>query len=75
MMNRQHIPRIDELRAVIDQKLTALVLEMEEADWSATDVALAIEDVLRRKWLDQAEALQRARAAVPDDFVSDGNEG
>jgi hypothetical protein len=51
------------------------VLEIEEVGWSAADIAFAIEDVLRRKWLDQAEALRRARAAAPNDFVLDGNEG
>jgi hypothetical protein len=74
-MSAQHDPRTDELNATIDEKLTALVLEMEEAGWSAEEIAFALENVLRRKWLDQAEALRKARAAVPDDFVSDGNEG
>jgi hypothetical protein len=75
MMNTQNDPPTGELHAIIDEKLTALVLEFEEAGWSAEVIAFAIEDVLRRKWLDQAEALRRARAAVPDEFVSDGNEG
>lgn len=74
-MKAQDNPPTDEIHALIDKKLTALVLEMEEAGWSAEEIAFAIDDVLRRKWLDQAEALRRARAAVPDDFVSDGNEG
>ncbi|WP_421577303.1 hypothetical protein [Shinella sp. M31] len=74
-MNAQHDPDTDELHATIDDKLTALVLEMEEAGWSAQEIAFAIENVLRRKWLDQAESLRKASAAVPDDFVSDGNEG
>ncbi|WP_411034258.1 hypothetical protein [Shinella sp. BYT-45] len=66
---------IDELHAIVDQKLTTLVRELEEAGWNAEDIAFAIDGVLRRKWLDQAEALRRTRAAVPEDFVSDGNEG
>lgn len=74
-MHTQNNPGTDELRAIVDEKLTALVLEMEAADWSAEDIAFAMEGVLRRKWLNQAEALRRARAAVPVDFVSDGNEG
>jgi len=74
-MNAQHDPDTDELHATIDEMLTALVLEMEEAGWGAEEIAFAIENVLRRKWLDQAESLRKARAAVPDDFVSDGNEG
>lgn len=74
-MNAQHDPDTDELHATIDEKLTALVLEMEEAGWSAQEIAFAIENVLRRKWLDQAQSLRKARATLPDDFVSDGNEG
>ncbi|NNU68955.1 MULTISPECIES: hypothetical protein [Rhizobium] len=65
----------DELRDIIDQKLTALIREMEDADWSAKDVALAINDVLKSKWLDRMTALQDAREAVPKGFLSDGNEG
>nr|KZB02047.1 hypothetical protein A4A59_12990 [Rhizobium leguminosarum] len=65
----------DELRDIIDQKLTALIREMEDADWSAKDVAFAINDVLKSKWLDRMTALQDAREAVPKDFLSDGNEG
>lgn len=74
-MHTQNNPQTDELHGIIDDKLTALVLEMEAADWSAEDIAFAMQDVLRRKWLNQAETLRRVRAAVPDDFVSDGNEG
>lgn len=74
-MNTQHDLRTDELHGIIDEKMTALVLDIEEAGWSAAEIAFAIEDVLRRKWLDQAEALRRARASVPEDFISDGNEG
>ncbi|MBY5540674.1 hypothetical protein HFO60_11615 [Rhizobium leguminosarum] len=64
----------DELRDIIDHKLTAL-REMEDADWSAKDVAFAINDVLKSKWLDRITALQDAREAVPKGFLSDGNEG
>ncbi|MGZ2384558.1 hypothetical protein [Rhizobium leguminosarum] len=65
----------DELRDIIDRKLTALIQEMEDADWSAKDVAFAIDDVLKSKWLDRMMALQDARDAVPKGFLSDGNEG
>lgn len=67
--------RTEELNAVIDNKLTALVVELEDAGWNMEDIALAIQQVLSRNWLDQIEAMRRARAAVPDNFVSDGNEG
>ena len=36
------VSREDELRTIIDGKLTALVREMEEADWSAQDIAFAL---------------------------------
>jgi len=74
-VNRRTIPLVDELDAIVDEKLTALVRELEDASWSAEDIALTLEEVLQRKWLKQVDALRRARAAVPDDFVSDGNEG
>jgi hypothetical protein len=65
----------DKLRNIIDHKLTALIREMEDADWRAEDVALAITDVLKSKWLDPIMALKGARVAVPKGFLSDGNEG
>ena len=67
--------RDDELRGIIDEKLTALVRELEDADWSADEIAFAIEDVLNEKWIVQARALRDARDSVPENFVSDGNEG
>lgn len=75
MSNLQHAPETSELHAIIDEKLTALFTEMGDANWSMEDIAFALEDVLRRKWLNQAEALRNARSVVPDNFVSDGNEG
>mgnify|MGYP001033866069 CR=1 FL=1 len=64
-----------ELRDIIDEKITALMREMQEANWRAEDVAFAIEAVLRERWIDRALALRAARENVPEDFVSDGNEG
>jgi len=64
-----------ELRDILDAKLTALFREMEDADWSADEVALAIDALLKEKWLAQAQALRAARESLPKDFVSDGNEG
>ncbi len=67
--------RNDELRGIIDEKLTALVRELEDGDWSADEIAFTIETVLNDKWLVQARALRDARDSVPENFVSDGNEG
>jgi phenylpyruvate tautomerase PptA (4-oxalocrotonate tautomerase family) len=64
-----------ELRDVIHERITALIQEMEQADWSARDVVFAIEEVVDEEWLPQFRALDEARAAQPDNFVSDGNEG
>lgn len=74
MRNEQN-PLHTELHDIVDQKLTALMLEMVDADWGADEVAFAIQVVLNKKWLDQADALRSAREAVPKNFVSDGNEG
>jgi len=65
----------DELVGVITEKLTALIRELEDADWGADDVVFAIEDVLNKNWLEKSRALRAARETVPDNFVSDGNEG
>jgi hypothetical protein len=74
-MNIYHAGSHDDLRDIIDQKIASLVQEMEDAGWSAADTSLAINDVVKTKWLDQLEALQEAREAVSASFVSDGNEG
>lgn len=42
---------------------------------NANDIAFTIEAILSERWLERAKALRPAREAVPDDFVSDGNEG
>ncbi|XAZ26071.1 hypothetical protein LVY75_35465 (plasmid) [Sinorhizobium sp. B11] len=65
----------DELVGVITEKLTALIRALEDADWSADDVVFAIEDVLNKNWLEKARALRTVRETMPDNFVSDGNEG
>jgi hypothetical protein len=74
-MKIEHSPQVAELHDIVDQKLTALILEMVDADFRTDDVAFAIYDVLKKKWLDPADARREAREAVPKNFVSDGNEG
>lgn len=63
-----------ELAELIEQRVSALVREMEDADWHAEDVALEIEAVVKRNWLETARRLKDARGALPDE-ISDGNEG
>lgn len=74
MTNNRSNPAND-LRKIVDQKLTALIRELEDADWSAGEVAHVIHDVLKSRWLDQAQRLREAKNALPDNFVSDGHEG
>ena len=74
-MKIEHNSHVAELHDIVDQKLTALVLEMVDADFSSDEVAFAIYAVLKKKWLDPADARRDAREAVPKNFVSDGNEG
>lgn len=64
-----------ELHDVVHQRITALIREMEQADWSARDVVFAIDKVISEEWLPQFRALDEAREALPKNFVSDGNEG
>jgi hypothetical protein len=64
-----------ELRDIIDQKLTLLVCELADANWSVDEVVMAIDAVLEAKWLPQARALQAARNSGSENSVSDGNEG
>ncbi|WP_337182467.1 hypothetical protein [Shinella sp.] len=75
MTNEETTARERALRDIIDEKITALMREMQEANWLAEDVAFAIEAILRERWIDRALALRAARENVPEDFVSDGNEG
>ncbi|WP_244481534.1 hypothetical protein [Rhizobium sp. Root1203] len=75
LMPNEQADHGEELRDIVDQKLIALIGEMEDADWSVEEVALAINDVLKDRWLDQILALKSARDALPKGFVSDGNEG
>jgi hypothetical protein len=63
------------LLEIIDQKLTVLVRELADANWSVDEVVMAIDAVLEATWLPQARALQAARNSGSESFVSDGNEG
>ncbi len=67
--------RDEELHGIIDDKLTAFVRELEGPDWSVDEIAFTIEAILDKNWLVQARALRAARDSVPENFVSDGNEG
>jgi hypothetical protein len=67
--------RVNDLHDVIDQRILDLVRDMETTNWTQDEVVLAINDVIRVRWLDNIEALHRASNAVGKDFVSDGNEG
>lgn len=65
----------DDLREIVSQRIKSLVLEMEEADWSAKDVIDSVSDVIGAEWLPKFQALEEASRATPKNFISDGNEG
>ncbi len=73
-MKKSHAAE-DDLHSILERKLTALFREMEDADWRADDIASAIDDIVKRRWLNQAQSLQGVRDAMSKNFVSDGNEG
>jgi hypothetical protein len=74
-MNGNDTAAAGELGEIVDRKIASLVGELVDADWQTEEVVLAIDAVIRTRWLKDIEALRKARAATPDDFVSDGNEG
>lgn len=74
-MNANSIPNRNELTEIVDQKIASLIAECENADWRTEDIVMAIDAVVKTRWLDKIEALRKARAATPDNFISDGNEG
>ena len=67
-------PTSKDLNEMIEQRIAALIQEMEEADWQMEDVVLAIDAVIQSR-MNRLEALREARSATPTNFVSDGNEG
>jgi hypothetical protein len=68
-------PMNPELNEIVAQRISSLIREMEEADWRTEDIVLAIDEVIKSRWIDRLEALRQARDATPENFVSDGNEG
>ncbi|RYE51276.1 MAG: hypothetical protein EOP21_01790 [Hyphomicrobiales bacterium] len=64
-----------ELHDIVSERISSLVLEMEEANWGAQEVIDAVSNVISAEWLPKFRALAEARQATPTNFVSDGNEG
>lgn len=64
-----------ELSEIVDLRISSLIHELEDADWSTEDVVLTIDAVIQDRWLNKLDALREARLATPANFVSDGNEG
>lgn len=63
------------LNEIVDQKISSLIQELEDADWSTDEIVLAIDAVIKGRWMAKLEVLREARLATPTNFVSDGNEG
>lgn len=66
--------RSKELAEIIEQRVSALVHEMESADWDAEDVAREIQAFVKRRWLETARRLKEASQSLSTE-LSDGNEG
>lgn len=73
-MNNDRPIRIDDLHDVIDQKISALIRDMA-TQWSAEEVILAIDDVIKARWLGKIRAGEVSSDKMSKDFISDGNEG
>lgn len=74
-MENNHSSDIGDLHEIIGQKITSIMREMESAGYNARETALAIADVVKARWLDREDALRKARNSMPENFISDGNEG
>jgi len=74
-MQPDRSPKDDELHKIIEERLTSFFREMADANWRTDEVAFATQRILKENWLDRLEALQKASDSMPQDFVSDGNEG
>jgi hypothetical protein len=74
-MNIDNGNTLGKLHDMVDHKLSEVLRDLEDAGWSASDIAEAIMETVRNRWLSQQDALQRARDTVSHGFVSDGNEG
>ena len=68
-------PANKDLHEIIEERIAALIHEMEDADMPTEDVVLAIDAVIKGRWMNRLAALREARDAMPANFVSDGNEG
>ena len=66
--------RVDDLHDVIDQKIAALIRDIA-TQWSAEEVILAIDDVVKARWLCKIRADKASSGTMSGDFISDGNEG
>jgi hypothetical protein len=66
--------RVDDLHDVIDQNISALIRDLAP-HWSAEEVILAIDDVVKARWLARIRAGEEASDTMSQDFISDGNEG
>ena len=66
--------RVDDLHDVIDQKIAALIRDVA-TQWSAEEVLLAIDDVVKARWLGKIRSGKVPSDTMSKDIVSDGNEG
>ena len=75
-MENNHSSDIGDLHEIIDQKITAIMREMENAGYNARETALAIVDVVNADWLDRDDALRKARAGIlnPSPLMGEGCE-
>jgi hypothetical protein len=67
--------RNNDLRDLVDEKIRDLVNDMCADGWSIEEVLLAVNDVVRQRWLARLDASATMPPTMQDDFVSDGNEG
>lgn len=68
-------PRVNDLNDKVDQKIRVLVAEMHASGWATEEILLAINDVVKMRWLDRLHSQNAVGPTMTENFISDGNEG
>lgn len=64
----------NDLHDQVDEKIRTLIEDMHAGGWNTEEVLLAVNDVVRLRWLAHLDGAAAA-PTMREDFVSDGNEG
>ncbi|MDB5524749.1 MAG: hypothetical protein JWM58_2512 [Rhizobium sp.] len=67
--------RVSDLHDLIDESIRLTIAKANAGGWTNEEILLAIEDVMKKRWLDRLGAQENLQPQFAANFVSDGNEG